>query len=46
MFEVRHKETGIVRTVYAVMGSLALIFTGDWEWVDLNNFLPAEVTEE
>lgn len=46
MFRVEHKVTGDVVTVYAVMSNLALIYTGTWEWVTLNDYLPVEMETE
>lgn len=42
MFHALNKQTGEVVTVYAVMTGLALIYLKNWEWVDLNDLMPAD----
>ena len=48
MFRVRHKETGEIRTVYAVSGVLFLFYAhrtfavSHWEWGAIEDYEPVE----
>ncbi len=42
MFRVKDRETGVEFTVYAVAGTLFLVFVGHWEWLDAQQFEPIE----
>lgn len=45
MFQVVHKETGEIRTVYGIAGLLFLFWdqkTGEWEGDEISNYRPLE----
>lgn len=46
MFQVIHKQTGKIRTVYGMSGIKFLFWNDDeacWEYGDMDNYSPAEV---
>lgn len=46
MFQVIHRQTGEIRTVYGMSGIKFLFWNdidGCWEYGDMENYIPAEV---
>ena len=40
MFDVKHRETGEIRTVYGWNGTMFLFYNGSWFYDDMANYKP------